>query len=185
METVVFESIVEQNYSRVLRTAFLLTGNAWEAEDLAQETFLQAFRARKRFAERSQASTWLHAILLNLYRKGLRAERRRNRRWLSWLQKSSKSVSEAPDQDIERQEWQASLWSKVASLPEPQRLAITLRYAEGMTNDQIAEVLNCPIGTIKSRLHHGLAALQKQLGDGNSTTHTPASQQADLSRVTE
>ncbi len=181
----VFESIVEQNYSRVLRTAFVLTGNAWEAEDLAQETFLQALRARKRFAERSQASTWLHAILLNLYRKGLRADRRRKRRWLSWLQKSSKSVSEAPDQDIERREWQASLWSKVASLPEPQRLAIVLRYAEGMTNGQIAEVLDCPIGTVKSRLHHGLAALQKKLGDRNSTTHNTASQQTNLSRVTE
>ncbi len=185
METVVFESIVEQNYSRVLRTALVLTGNAWEAEDLAQETFLQAFRARKRFAERSQASTWLHAILLNLYRKGLRADRRRKRRWLSWLQKASKSVSEAPDQDIERQEWRASLWSKVASLPEPQRLAIVLRYAEEMTNGQIAEILDCPIGTIKSRLHHGLAALQEQLGDRISTAETQANQQTDLSRVTE
>jgi DNA-directed RNA polymerase specialized sigma24 family protein len=54
-----------------------------------------------------------------------------------------------------------------------------------MTNEQIAEVLDCPIGTVKSRLHHGLAALQEKLGDGNRTANTPAKQQTDLSRVTE
>jgi RNA polymerase sigma-70 factor (ECF subfamily) len=70
-----------------------------------------------------------------------------------------------PDQNIQWREWRSSLWSAVASLPEAQRYAIVLRYAEGMNYAEIAKVLDCPVGTVRSRLHYGLMALQEKLGD--------------------
>jgi RNA polymerase sigma-70 factor (ECF subfamily) len=157
-----FESVIEQHYSRVLRTSLVLTGNAWEAEDLAQETFLEALRSWQRFAGRSEVSTWLHAILVNLHRKRLRTKQRRSGRWLTWLEKNRRSAVEPPERQLEYGEWQTSLWKLVAALPEGQRYAIVLRYAEEMNYQQIAEILNCPVGTVKSRLHHGLATLKKR-----------------------
>jgi RNA polymerase sigma-70 factor (ECF subfamily) len=157
-----FESIVEQNYARVLRSALVLTGNAWEAEDLAQETFLEACRSRGRFAGRSQVGTWLHAILFNLHRRRLRSGQRRKKRWLTWFARFSKSTVQAADHAVELEEWRNSVWAAVAALPELQRYAIVLRYADGATYEEISEVLGCPVGTAKSRVHHGLVALQKK-----------------------
>jgi hypothetical protein len=97
MDEVTFASIIEQNYSRVLRSALVLTGNIWEPEDLAQETFLEALRSRSRFAGRSQASTWLHAILFHLHRRRLRSGQRRKRRWRTWFPRLSRSATEAAE----------------------------------------------------------------------------------------
>jgi RNA polymerase sigma-70 factor (ECF subfamily) len=174
------ESLVEACYARILRAALVMTGSRWEAEDLAQETFLQAMRSWRRFAGQSRADTWLYSILLNLDRKRLRSARRRRRRWLRWFWRERPSgAGDSPDGEVLREEWRATLWAAVAELSEPQRHAIVLRYSEGLAYDGIAEVLRCPIGTVKSRLHHGLAALQKKLAgygpEGGPPADAPSS----------
>ncbi len=159
------ENLVEQFYPRILRAAIVMTGNRWEADDLAQETFLQAMRSWPRFGRRSGVDTWLYSILLNVHRKRVRSARRRWQRWLGWFRRTdSRRVADSPDAAAQWAEWRESLWAAVARLPEPQQHAVVLRYSEGLSYAQIAEVLECPIGTVKSRLHHGLAALQKRLG---------------------
>lgn len=178
MEETDLESLVEACYPRILRAALVMTGSRWEADDLAQETFLQAMRSWRRFAGQSRVDTWLYSILLNLHRKRLRSAGRRWQRWLRWFQRTRPtSAADSPDRQLLQEEWRESLWAAVARLPEPQQHAVVLRYSEGLAYEEIAEVLRCPVGTVKSRLHHALAALEKELAGPGQTGTAPADAQ--------
>jgi len=159
--------MIALHYPRIRRAAlFLSNGNVWDADDLAQETLLQAARGWSRFSGSDRVGSWLYTILLNQHRRRLRSAARLWRRCLGWLAKNPEtSVTETPDEPVLSEEWRSTLWSAVAELPDPQRQTLVLRFAEDLTYEQIAEVLGCPIGTVKSRLHHGLAALQKNLAN--------------------
>jgi RNA polymerase sigma-70 factor (ECF subfamily) len=160
-----FEPLIE-HYPRIRRAALVLcSGNAWDADDLAQETMLLAARGWHRFAGASQVHTWLYSILLNQHRKRLRSSGRWWRSWMEWFERRT-ADDNSPQKQIEADEWRQSLWSAVAELPDPQKQAVVLRYAEELSYEQIAAVLDCPLGTVKSRLHHGLAALARKLRNG-------------------
>src|SRR5262249_19992223 len=141
-----FETLIERHYAFVLRAALALVGNSPEADALTQETFLQALQSWRRFAGRSSPTTWLYAILLRVHRKRLRTAKRSWRRWLAWFELRP-TPNHAPDQQLLADEWRSSLWSAVAELPETQQHALVLRYAQGLSYEEIAEVLACPIGT--------------------------------------
>jgi RNA polymerase sigma-70 factor, ECF subfamily len=167
-----FQGLIASHYPRIRRAALVLSGgNDWDADDLAQETMLQAARGWRRFSGRSRPETWLFAILLNLHRRRLRSAERGWRVWLGWFA-ARPTVDERPDHKLQAEEWGRSLWSAVAELPEPQKQAVLLRYAEDFSYQAIADVLGCPIGTVKSRLHHALAALEQKL-----SAREPADQQ--------
>lgn len=160
-----FEALIERRYPMIRRAAMLLTGNAWDAEDLAQETFLQAMQSWRRFDETNRVETWLYAILLNLDRKRRRRHVRGWRRITAWLARQDLATHRQSPSDLtEVQEWRSSVWNAVATLPERQQHVIVLRYAEGLTYEEIAQVLACPAGTVKSRVHYGLVALKNKLG---------------------
>lgn len=161
-----------EHYPRIRRAALMLSnGNCWEADDLAQETMLQAARGWHTFAGASQVHTWLYSILLNQHRRRLRTKGRWWRTWMAWFEGRPGSRDASPDEHLLAEEWRHSLWSAVAELPDAQKQAILLRYSEELSYEQIAEMLRCPVGTVKSRLHHGLAALAKRLRDGDSAAH--------------
>lgn len=163
--------MVTMHYPRIRRAALLLSnGNAWDADDLAQETLLHAARGWSRFNAASKVQTWLYSILLNQHQRRHRSNRRLWRRWLRWFERKAQNESaDRPESALVAEEWRNSLWSAVALLPEAQREAVVLRFAEGFAYDEIAEVLGCPIGTVKSRLHHALAALHRQLAEPEFT----------------
>lgn len=167
MKSAEFEALVEQHYSRIRRAATLLAGDRWDADDLAQETFLQALRSWSRFGRRSRVDTWLYSILLNLHRRRLRSRARSWRRLLEWFRRTPPPTNGRPEQlasvAAERREELHNVWGVVATLPVAQQHALVLRYSEGLTYEQIAEAQQCPLGTVKSRLHHGLASLKDQL----------------------
>lgn len=166
-----FDGLIE-HYPRIRRAALVLSnGNAWDADDLAQETMLHAARGWRTFAGASQVHTWLYSILLNQHRRRLRSKGRWWRSWMGWFERQSRSESDAPDRRIEAEEWRQTVWSAVGELPESQKQTILLRYAEELTYEQIAEILQCPLGTVKSRLHHGLAALERKLGKAETGVH--------------
>jgi RNA polymerase sigma-70 factor (ECF subfamily) len=160
-----FERMVTSHYPRIRRAALLLSnGNGWEADDLAQETLLQAARGWSRFNGASHEGTWLYSILLNQHRRRLRSAKRLWRRCLGWLDRNPGDASTgSPETRLVAAEWQTSLWAAVALLPEFQREAVVLRYAEGLTYEEIARVLKCPMGTVKSRLHNALGTLHREL----------------------
>ena len=159
------QKITETYFNRIHRAALVLSGNPWDADDLAQETFMVFSAQSDRFERRSAIYTYLYGILLNLDRR----ERRRlgiHRRKLKvlWDQEpENEQLVPAAESKIEIREWKTSLWGLVDQLPEGQRQALVLRFSEQLKYEEIAEVLDCPLGTVKSRIFHGLAGLRRLL----------------------
>jgi RNA polymerase sigma-70 factor, ECF subfamily len=170
------QQLVDEHFERIHRAALVLCGNPWDAEDLAQETFLLAARKAHCFRGDSAPYTWLYGILLNVERRC----RRRHGTWrrkldalYQWYDPRSQSVPGA-DLAVHVAEWKEGLWSQVARLPDAQRQTLVLRFSEGLQYEEIAEVLGCPLGTVKSRIHHGLLKLRQLLeADGEAATWNP------------
>jgi RNA polymerase sigma-70 factor, ECF subfamily len=158
------QELSRQYLPRIHRAALVLSGNPWDADDLAQETFLVFARTADRFEGRSNLYTWLYGILLNLDRRRRRRDgvRRRRLRVLWDNEPMEERVSPAADLPLEAAEWKRSLWAEVARLPDGQREVLVLRYSEHLSYAEIAGVLDCPLGTVKSRIFNGLASLKNQ-----------------------
>jgi RNA polymerase sigma-70 factor (ECF subfamily) len=172
----------QQHFGRIHRAALVLTGNPWDADDLAQETFLVLARAADRFAGRSAVYTWLYGILLNLERRERRRiGARRRKLHVLWANEStSDRASPAAETPLEVAEWKKSLWAKVAELPDGQRQTLVLRFSERLSYEEIALVLECPLGTVKSRIFHGLAALRELLDADHDLLRIPPHPQEDV-----
>jgi len=169
-------AIAQEHFARLHRAALVMTGSPWDADDLAQEVFVVLAKNPNQFRGKSSVYTWLYGILLNLERRQRRRHGTNSRKlkvlWDEGAARAEKSpAAEAP---IEAAEWKKSLWSRVARLPDGQREAVVLRFSEGLRYDEIAEVLECPLGTVKSRIHHGLANLRDIMeSDGASPLEMP------------
>lgn len=177
------DETTRQNFDRIHRAALVLCGNPWDADDLAQETFMVLARQGGSFEGRSSIYTWLYGILLNLDRRERRryGMRRRKLRVLWDNQPAGHGTTPGADQPAEVSEWKKSLWARVARLPDGQRQSLILRFSEGLRYEEIAEVLECPLGTVKSRIFHGLAALRRILDEeGDELKQLPAFPGEDL-----
>ena len=180
------QATTAQYFARIHRAALVLTGNPWDADDLAQETFLVLAAQVDRFRGQSGVYTWLYGILLNLDRRERRryGMRRRKLKVLWENEPADEQTSPSAETPIEVAEWKKSLWSFVARLPDGQRQALVLRFSEGLRYDEIAEVLECPLGTVKSRIFHGLLALRRSLeSEGNEACELPAFPYEDVSHA--
>jgi RNA polymerase sigma-70 factor (ECF subfamily) len=162
-----FDCIVREHFGRIQRAALVLTGNRWDADDLAQETFLVLAAHPEKFQGRSALYTYLYGILLNLERRERRRHgvRRRKLKLLWNAEAGAEPIAAAADVRAEAAEWKRSLWAYVARLPDGQRQTLVLRFSEGLRYDEIACVLECPLGTVKSRIFHALHGLRKILSD--------------------
>jgi len=177
------EEIAESHFARIHRAALVLCGNPWDADDLAQETFLALSKQPEGFQGRSSIYTWLYGVLLNLERRERRRYGMRNRKLkVVWENQAETDLAAPPaTAAIEAAEWKKSLWSRVAQLPDGQRQTLVLRFSEGLAYHEIAEVLDCPLGTVKSRIFHGLAALRRILEEeGDEAHHLPEFPQEDI-----
>ena len=148
--------------NRLLRSAYLLCGNQTEAEDLVQETLLQALKSAHRFRGDSAVYTWLHGILLNLSRHHWRKQKR-----LVFDDTIALRMpcNETSDTEADR-EFQASrLAHAVQALSAEHREVIVLRYFENLKIQQIAKQTGASVGTVKSRLHYAVRCLEKLMPD--------------------
>jgi RNA polymerase sigma-70 factor (ECF subfamily) len=182
-----FDDIVRDHFARIQRAALVLTGNRWDADDLAQETFLILAAHPEKFQGRSALYTYLYGILLNLDRRERRryGVRRRKLKLLWDAESGADACGPAADERAEVAEWKRSLWAFVARLPDGQRQTLVLRFSEGLRYDEIASVLECPLGTVKSRIFHALHGLRKMLDDDGLEAHEiiPAHPAEDLSHA--
>ena len=154
---------ISEHYDRIHRAAWLMTGDPCAAEDLAQEVFVVAIDRWDRFGGRSSAATWLYGILIRLARRRTRSLMRFRHRLQQYVARHQPSPSSDPKFEHARQQWRDSIWRDVAKLPNHQRDAVLLRFAEGMSYEQIARAVGCAKGTAKTRVHHGLKKLRSRL----------------------
>ncbi len=178
--------IAERCFPRIHRAALVMSGNPWDADDLAQETFLVLSREIGQFRGTSSIETWLYGILLNLDRQHRRRSglRRHKLRVLWAHENGAERSTPAAETCLEVTEWKRSLWSRVAQLPQNQQHALVLRFSEQLSYQEIAEVLECPLGTVKSRIFHGLAALRELMqAEGLEAADAPRHLNGDASHA--
>jgi len=157
----VLQELVNSCGHRLLRSAFLLCGNEADAQDLVQDTFLQAFQSAHRFRGGSSIYTWLHAILLNLSR-----HYHRDRKRLVYndeLARKDRPLSQEGPHQLDANMASLALSDALQRLSEPHREVLILRFYEDMKIHEIAAHLRTSQGTIKSRLHYAIAEMQKLL----------------------
>ncbi len=153
---------------RLLRQAAALCGNATQAEDLVQDTLVEAWKHLHRYNGRCQFSTWLCAILLNRHRNSLRGKRFLFFR--SFLKSEDNAVPDpveqmadtaaSPDEAVQQREQVALVRKCVQALSAKHQEVILLRFHADDSLEGIAAALGCSVGTVKSRLFHALDKLR-------------------------
>jgi RNA polymerase sigma-70 factor (ECF subfamily) len=148
--------------------AYRVIGREEDARDVAQETFLRAFRALSGFKGQAKFSSWLYRITLNLCRDWIRRERRtpiaQTPEGVDLIELAGEEVgTETVEQLVSRKELGRAVAKAMALLPEEQRTAIILKEYHGLTFQEIADLLDCPLSTVKTRLYQGLTVLRRQL----------------------
>ncbi len=158
-----FEELVMTYQHRVFGVALRMLGNAAEAEEVAQEAFVRAHRALGDFRGDAKLSTWLYAITSRLCLNRLATgERRLTREGEEALLRLS-DAGPRPDAALERRELESALGRAIAELPEDRRIVVVLRDIEGLSYEEIAQVLELELGTVRSRLHRARADLKEKL----------------------
>ena len=158
-----FEELVRTYQHRVFGVAFRMLGNAAEAEEIAQEVFIRAHRGLAEFRGDAKLSTWLYAIAsrlcLNRLASGERSMIRAGDAGLMQLPHEGGG----PDTVLEQTELEAALHRAIAELPDERRIVVVLRDLEGLAYEEIAEALDLPTGTVRSRLHRARLDLKDKL----------------------
>ena len=158
-----FEELVMTYQHRVFGVALRMLGNRAEAEEVAQEAFVRAHRALGDFRGDAKLSTWLYAITSRLCLNRLASgERRMARQGEDALLRLS-DAGPRPDAVLERRELETALGRAIAELPEDRRIVVVLRDLEGLSYEEIAQVLELELGTVRSRLHRARADLKEKL----------------------
>jgi RNA polymerase sigma-70 factor (ECF subfamily) len=158
-----FEELVRAQQHRVYGLALRMLGNAAEAQDVAQEVFLRAHRGLAAFRGDARLSTWLYAIASRLCLSRLGGSERRLTRHGEETLARLVDAGPGPDQALEQGELEEALHRAIAELPEERRIVVVLRDVEGLAYEAIAEVLELPVGTIRSRLHRARLDLKEKL----------------------
>ena len=146
-----------------------LCGDRWEADEIAQETFVIAIESMHRFRGEARMETWLYGICLRVQRSRFRAAARYARRLAQHAAQRTQHEQDAGRPEVRQSDIQP-LWAAVRQLPRKQREVVTLRYAEDLSVAEIATVVGVPEGTVKSRLHHGLKTLRHRMAATKTCT---------------
>jgi RNA polymerase sigma-70 factor (ECF subfamily) len=166
-----FNELVRRWERPIYALAYRQIGREEDARDVCQETFLRAYRALGGFRGQAKFSSWLYRIALNLCRDWLRRERRAPMVQVPEdVDVADLVAARAPVESFEEHVARRALGRAVrralARLPEEQRTVIVLKEYHGLTFQEIAELVGCPLSTVKTRLYQGLVVLRRQLARG-------------------
>ncbi|WP_380282904.1 SigE family RNA polymerase sigma factor [Kitasatospora purpeofusca] len=150
-----FEGFAATRWPRLVRTAYLLTGDYHEAEDVVQATFAKVFRNWSRISRLEEPDAYVHRALVN--NNMSRHRRRRVRQLLTPVLPDRAYTAGGGHREVEER---SVLLQALAELPPRQRAVVVLRYWEDMSEGQVAEVLGCSLGNVKSQASRGLAKLR-------------------------
>lgn len=165
-----FNLLVLKYQHRVLKLVGRFVNDAAEAEDVAQEAFLKAYRALASFRGDSAFYTWLYRIAINTAKNALVSQRRRPVDFDLDLQDPDQydrhaklKEADTPEGVLLTDEIRAVVEEAMEQLPEDLRTAIVLRELEGLSYEEIAEAMDCPVGTVRSRIFRAREAIDKKL----------------------
>ena len=169
-----FELLVVKYQRRIARLIGRMVRDVDLVEDIAQETFIRAYRALAQFRGEAQFYTWLYRIAVNTAKKALgdlkrdplvseSALRGRDDDDETSSVENELTTSETPETVLAAKEIAATVNSAMEALPEELRQAVTLREIEGLSYEEIAEVMNCPIGTVRSRIFRAREAISAKV----------------------
>ncbi|MDH7602798.1 MAG: sigma-70 family RNA polymerase sigma factor [Armatimonadota bacterium] len=157
-----FDALVRPHQERLYKLALVLSRSHEDAEDILQDTLIRAYKSLQAFRGECAFATWLTRILLNVTRNKLRSEQRLHLRlrlmWMSALGKSND-----PGERLDRHERREFLRRALVGLPSHYREPLVMFHYQNMSYQEIADVLQVPVGTVRSRLAKGRRLLQRAL----------------------
>lgn len=171
-----FDELVTRYQKRVFNLAYRILGDYEEANDLAQEAFIRVYKKIKSFRREASFYTWLYRLATNLCRNKLRQWQRESRFQTASLHNpigpggkelihSLADPNPGPDEISERREQKILVQKAINSLGEEHQLVIVLRDIQGLAYEEIARIVDCSEGTVKSRLHRARNILKERLED--------------------
>ena len=155
-----FDLLVLKYQSRLISTAFKYVKDIQIAEDITQESLIKSFKSINSFREDSSFYTWVYRITVNTAKNFLISKKRKDELLQTDLSEEGSTDIESvntdtPDEIFDATELQSIITSTLNQLGEETKTALTLREFEGLSYEQIAEVVNCPVGTVRSRIFRG------------------------------
>ena len=160
-----FEKMVREHQHKVFAVGFALTGNRHDAEEVAQDTFLRAYRALATYPPERirdlKQKPWLHRIAVNVVRNRARGAKPRT----AELNGSESDHQPGPESRALQRAAMDELACRLAGLPPRYREAVVLRHVHELSYEEVAEVLEQPVGTVKSNVHRGLQLLRGENHD--------------------
>jgi RNA polymerase sigma-70 factor (ECF subfamily) len=162
-----FRVLVERYKKSAYLFALGMVGNTEDAYDLSQEAFIRAYKSLRRFKQNQKFKSWLFTILSNLCKNALRSASVKRRYIISVdtvLNNAAAPVSCNPEVSYINKETKKMVWEALATLSDTDREIIVLKHFQDMSYQDIAEVLDIPLGSVMSRLHYARQKLKKALG---------------------
>jgi RNA polymerase sigma factor (sigma-70 family) len=168
-----YDELVRRYQERIYATIYHMTSNHEDASDLAQESFIKAFQAFKTFKGGSSFYTWLYRIAVNKTINFLKQRKNRTHMSLNDLDFNAEHdpdlvaliSDKTPRREAGLNELQEKLNAAMLKLSEPHRLVVVLHDVQGLSHDEIAKIMDCNIGTVRSRLFYARQQLQGYLSD--------------------
>jgi RNA polymerase sigma-70 factor (ECF subfamily) len=168
-----YDELVKRYQERIYATVYHMTSNHEDANDIAQEAFIKAFQALKSFRGGSSFYTWLYRIAVNKTINFLKQRRNKNHFSLNDLDFNAEHdpdlvaliSDKTPHREIGLSELQKKLNEALMQLSEPHRMVVVLHDVQGQSHEEIAEIMDCNIGTVRSRLFYARQQLQGYLAE--------------------
>lgn len=171
-DTAAFEQLVTMYQDRIYGLGYHLTGNYADAQDVAQEAFIRAYTALKGFRLEADFGTWLHRISVNVWinikrkrRPSVSLDAPLNLHNGGEVQRELAATAETPDEAVARGELRDKVRGAMMELTDEHRAVLVLREIQGYAYDEIAEILECSLGTVKSRISRARRALREKLAE--------------------
>lgn len=163
-----FDLLVLKYQHRIIKLIMRYVRDPAEAMDVSQEAFIKAYRALPRFRGDSAFYTWMYRIAINTAKNHLVAARRRPLQYAADISEPEEfdwhgnlQDRDSPEQEAMGEDLRTAVEETIESLPDELRVAITLRELDGLSYDEIAQVMECPVGTVRSRIFRAREALDK------------------------
>jgi len=166
-----FDLLFGRYQQKIINLVTRYVRDAQEVEDVTQEAFIKAYRALPRFRGESAFYTWLYRIAINTAKNHLVSRSRRPPGSDVEVEDAEHMdgadllrEAESPEAALARDELEAAIDAAIAALPDDLRSAVTLREFDGLSYEQIAQIMECPVGTVRSRIFRAREAIDQHIG---------------------